>query len=69
MPPKEGLLLINFYFIDKNLDPSTAGPNTSLSLVRCGNNVFQSDSCIEIGRLYSTSSNNVSPFIIYMQPQ
>ena len=46
MPPKEGLLLINFYFIDKNLDPSTAGPNTSLSLVRCGNNVFQSDSCI-----------------------
>ena len=46
MPPKEGLLLINFYFIDKNLDTSTAGPNTSLSLVRCGNNVFQSDSCI-----------------------
>jgi len=26
MPPKEGLLLINFYFTDKNLDPSTAGP-------------------------------------------
>jgi len=46
MPPKEGLLLINFYFITKNLDTSTAGPNTSLSLVRCGNNVFQSDSCI-----------------------
>jgi len=54
MPPKEGLLLINFYFIDKNLDPSTAGPNTSLSLVRWGNNVFQSDSCIAnklIGRV------------------